>query len=208
MGPEASRFETAFTSMSFNTTSAAWPAPPRHCDFRFGRETPAAPSADAATGDSTAWSVEWVLKRNCSIAPRQLLWFYASLCVLLLGIASMFWLRGATMVMPFAWLELLVLGAAMLLYARHAADSERIALRGDELTVEHASGRRIERVAFQPAWVRVEPEHGDRSLIEISGQGRRIAIGRFVRPELRQQLADELRWALRRWQHRAERAAT
>jgi len=48
--------------------------------------------------------------------------------------------------------------------------------------------------------VRVEPELGDRSLIELSGQGRRIAVGRFVRPELRRQLADELRWALRRWQ--------
>jgi uncharacterized membrane protein len=44
----------------------------------------------------------------------------------------------------------------------------------------------------------VEPEHGDGSLIELSGQGQRIVVGRFVRPELRRQLADELRWALRR----------
>lgn len=188
--------------MSTTTPPTAWREPPSARDFRFGRETPATDS----TGP-TPWAVEWVLKRNCSMAPRQLLWFYASLCVLLLGIASMFWIQGATMVMPFAWLELLLLGAAMLLYARHAADSESIALRGDELTVEHASGRRIERVAFQPAWVRVEPEHGDRSLIELSGQGRRIVVGRFVRPELRLQLAGELRWALRRWRQRADRAA-
>ncbi len=192
--------------MSTSTTHTAWRAPPNARHFRFGRETPATP-ADAASADGTPWAVEWVLKRNCSMAPRQMLWVYASLCVLLLGIAGMFWLRGATMVMPFASLELLVLGAAILLYARHAADSERIALCGDELTVEHASGRRIERVAFQPAWVRVEPEHGDRSLIELSGQGRRIVIGRFVRPELRLQLADELRWALRRWQQRAPAAS-
>ncbi len=137
------------------------------------------------------------------MAPRQMLWFYVLLCALSLGTAGMFWLQGGRQVVPLAWLELLAVGAAMLLYARHASDSESIELRGDELTVEHASGRRIERVSFQPSWVRVEPRHGDRSLIELSGQGRRIAVGRFVRPELRHQLAEELRWALRRWQQRA-----
>jgi len=194
--------------MSTSTTSTAWRAPPQHGAFRFGRETPAGRPAEPGAAEPAQWSVEWVLRRNCSLAPRQMLWFYASLCVLSLGIGGMFWLQGAPMVVPFAGLELLAMGAAMLLYARHAADSERIALRGNELTVEHASGSRIERVAFQPAWVRVEPKHGDRSLIELSGQGRRIAVGRFVRPELRSQLAEELRWALRRWQQRAGRAAT
>ena len=98
------------------------------------------------------------------------------------------------------------MGAALLVYARHAADSERIRASPGRLTVEHVLGRRVERVEFLPAWVRVEPEHGDRSLIELSGQGRRIAVGRFVRPELRRQLAEELRWALRRWQWMAAQA--
>ena len=71
-------------------------------------------------------------------------------------------------------------------------------LQPGRLTVEHVAGRWVERVEFVPAWVRVEPKHGDGSLIELSGQGQRISIGRFVRPELRRQLADELRWALRR----------
>ena len=102
--------------------------------------------------------------------------------------------------MPFAWAELAALAVALLVYARHAADSESIRLQPGRLTVEHACGRHVNRVEFAPAWVRVEPEHGDRSLIELSGQGQRISVGRFVRPELRRQLADELRWALRRWQ--------
>ena len=49
-----------------------------------------------------------------------------------------------------------------------------------------------------PTWVRVEPADRDGSLIELSGEGRHIAVGRFVRPELRPALADELRAALRR----------
>ena len=69
-----------------------------------------------------------------------------------------------------------------------------------ELRVHPPSGKRDQ--PFAPAFVRVEPRSGDRSLIELSGQGRRITVGRYVRPELRRQLADELRWALRRWQGR------
>jgi uncharacterized membrane protein len=156
--------------------------------FRFGQ---------ASSGAGGEWSVEWKLKRNCSLAPRQLFGLYAVLCALSLAIASFFWWVGARMVMPFAWLELLGVGVALLAYARHAADGEAIALRDDRLTVEHASGNRRERVEFQPWWVRVEPETGDGSLVELSGQGRRIAVGRYVRPELRRQLADELRMALR-----------
>lgn len=145
-------------------------------------------------------SIEWELKRNCSLAPRQLLAFYLALCAVSLGIASVFWWQGASLVMPFAWAELLAVGAAMWVYARHAGDRESIALKSDRLTVVHANGSQVVRVEFLPAWVRVEPEHGDHSLIELSGQGRQISVGRYVRPDQRRQLADELRWALRRWQ--------
>lgn len=185
--------------MSTTTTFTAWRASPSHRGLRFGRET-------GAGEDAQPWSVDWVLRRNVSLAPRQVLWFLASLCLLSLGIGVAFWRQGAPFVLPFAGLELLAVFAALQVHARHAGDNERIALREEGLTVEHACGRRVDRVDFQPAWVRVEPLHGDRSLIELSGQGRRIAVGRFVRPELRLQLADELRWALRRWQQRAGRA--
>jgi uncharacterized membrane protein len=153
--------------------------------------------AASGTGDQ---SVQWLLRRNCSTTPRQMMAFYASLCVLSLGIGLFFWLQGATLVMPFASLEVLAVGAALLVYARHATDSESIRLQPGRLTVERACGGHVERVEFAPAWVRVEPEHGDRSLIELSGQGRHISVGRYTRPELRRQLAEELRWALRRWQ--------
>src|SRR5262245_4505773 len=130
--------------------------------MRFGHES---------SGAADEWSIEWKLRRNCSLAPRQLLGWYSSLCALSLAVASFSWWRGAGMVMPFAWLELLAVGAAMLVYARHAADHESIALRGDRLTVELASGNSVERVEFQPQWVRVGREEGGGSLVELSGQG-------------------------------------
>jgi uncharacterized membrane protein len=159
--------------------------------FRFGRVSV------PPTQGSREWSVQWQLRRNCSMAPTQLLAIYALLCVVSIGIAAVCWSQGATLVAPFASAELLAVGAAIWVYAQHAADSECIRLNPGRLVVEHANGRHTERVEFQPDWVRVEPEHGDGSLIELSGRGQRIAVGRFLRPELRRQLADELRWALR-----------
>jgi uncharacterized membrane protein len=160
--------------------------------------------AEAGAGDH---SLQWLLKRNCSATPRQMMGFYSSLCLVSLAIGGFFWIQGARLVMPFASLEILAVGAALLVYSRHATDRERIRLRPGRLTVEHVFGRRVERAEFAPAWVRIEPEHGERSLIELSGQGQRITVGRYVRPELRRQLAEELRWALRRWQWTAPQTA-
>ena len=144
-------------------------------------------------------NIVWFLRRNCSVTPAQLGWFYASLCAVSLGIAVLFWLQGATLILPFAWLELGAIGVAFLLYARHAADGERISLQGRRLVVELESGGHVQRAEFDPSWVRVEPRTGDRSLIEVSGRGRSVSVGRYVRPELRPLLAQELRSALREW---------
>ncbi len=142
-------------------------------------------------------SIQWALKRNCSVTPVQLGWFYASLCVISLGIASFLWLQGATMVLPFAWLELAAVGAAFVVYARHATDGERISLQGPRLVVELENAGRLQRAEFHRDWVRVEPRSDDHSLIEVSGRGRTVRVGRFVRPELRPALAQEIRRALR-----------
>jgi len=142
--------------------------------------------------------VQWELRRNCSLTPQQMLGFYLGLSSVSLGIASVFWWLGARLVMPFAWLEVLAVGAALLVHARHVTDRESIRLQGGVLTVEHACGRHTDRVEFRPEVVRVEPAHGDGSLIELCERGRKVRVGRFVRPELRRQLADEMRWVLRR----------
>jgi uncharacterized membrane protein len=142
-------------------------------------------------------AIHWRLRRNCSVTPAQLGWFYLSLCALSLGIGVFFWLQGATLVLAFAGLELALVGLAFLAYARHATDGELISLQGASLVVECESAGRRERAEFARQWVRVEPKSGDHSLIELSGQGRSIEVGRFVRPELRQDLAREIRKALR-----------
>jgi uncharacterized membrane protein len=142
-------------------------------------------------------NIHWFLKRNCSVTPAQLGWLYASLCVVSLGTAAVFWFQGAVLILPFAWVELAAVGAAFLAYARHATDGETISLRGRQLVVEVENAGRLERAEFNRDWVRVEPLAGDRSLIELSGQGQRVNVGRYLRPELRPVLAQEIRRALR-----------
>nr|WP_233168461.1 DUF2244 domain-containing protein [Xylophilus sp. ASV27] len=137
------------------------------------------------------------MRRNCSFKPSQLGWIYLSLCLVSLGIASFFWVNGARLVMPFAWLELVAVGVAFLVYARHATDGEHISLQGSCLVVERETGGRLERAEFRREWVRIEPKVGDGSLIQVSMQGRSMEVGRFVRPELRPALASEIRMALR-----------
>ncbi len=149
------------------------------------------------TGDAEAPALQWSIRRNCSLTPAQLLRFYLGMSVVSLGIASLFWFMGAHLVMPFAWLELMLLGGALLVYARHASDGEKITLRGSVLVVEREHGGQTERTEFAREWVRVEPSSGDGSLIEVSGQGRRVVVGRLLRPELRPALARELRLEVR-----------
>lgn len=157
--------------------------------FRFATFSP--------LGDGQSQAVQWLIRRNCSVTPAQLIRLYVSLCVVSLGIATLFWIQGARMIMPFAWLELLAVGAAFLVYARHARDGEKITLAGPRLVVELENGGRTERAEFSREWVRVEPRGGDGSLIEVSGQGRCVVVGRHLRPELRPALAREIRYALR-----------
>lgn len=142
-------------------------------------------------------AIQWLLRRNCSVTPVQFAYLYASLCIVSLGIAGFFWSQGVRMVMPFALLELAAVGVAFWVYVRHATDGERIVLQGGHLVVELESAGRLERAEFNREWVRVEPKSGDGSLIEVSGQGRSVRVGRYVRPELRPALAREIRYALR-----------
>ena len=142
-------------------------------------------------------SVNWRLRRNCSVTPLQLLVVYLMLCGLSLTIGVLFWFQGAPFVIGFTGLELLVVGWAFVVYARHATDGEWISLQGASLVVERETAGRRERAEFERQWVRVEPKAGEHSLIELSGRGRKMEVGRFVRPELRQALAGEIRQALR-----------
>ncbi len=136
----------------------------------------------------------WLFKRNCSISPRQLLGFFVSLALVSSLVALMCWEGGATLVPPFTLAELLAFGSALYVYARHAADRERVTVSARSLIVEWENAGRTERAEFNPRWARIVVN--EKGMVEISGAGKLALMGRYTRPDRREKLARDLRRAL------------
>lgn len=198
--------------MSITFAPGPWPRP--HAvrsvgPWVFGRELRLAaggPGAEGADGADAPSALQWQLRRNCSITPGQLGAAYLSLCLFSLCIGVFFYTQGAPVVLVFTGLELLLVGVAMIVFARHAGDRETLTLVGRSLQVEQCVGSRVECTQFAADWLHVEPAGGQGSLVQLSGKGQRVRVGRFLRPELRGAFARELRHALRRAPARVDTA--
>jgi len=140
----------------------------------------------------------WILKRNCSLTPRQSAAAYLLLCTGSFGIALFFLLQGFWIVLAFAVLEMAAVGWALLHYARHALDVERIALTDRSLVVERVDAGRRSQFRLDPGRTRVDPPlPRKRKLILLEAPGTCIEVGSYVSEPVRQQVAQELARAMR-----------
>ena len=138
----------------------------------------------------------WLLRRNCALTPRQVGVFYLSLVVVSAVIAAGFAINGAWTVLPFSCVELVAVGIALVLYARHAADHERVCLFERGLVVETVDGQARTTTTLDRYWARVAVEAGARSVVVVTERGKRVVLGRFVGEHERKRFAQELRCAL------------
>ena len=140
-----------------------------------------------------------LLKRNCSISPGGMLRVFALLALTSLCIATGFALAGAWLILPFAGLEVLALGAAFIVNARHATDFERIEVSADRLTVEIAEADRLARYMVHPrvAKLRLEKDEGYGARVLLRTPGRDVEVGRHLDAEARVEFAAELTKKLR-----------
>ncbi|MGQ0544137.1 MAG: DUF2244 domain-containing protein [Betaproteobacteria bacterium] len=134
------------------------------------------------------------LKRNCSNSPAGFACACAAAAGAALAIGAGFALAGAWLVLPFAGLEALLLGAAFVAYARRAADYERIELASGRLTVEVAEAERSRRHELDPRRLRVCLEAGR---VVLRGTEEELEVGRNLDAEARVRLAAELARRLR-----------
>lgn len=139
---------------------------------------------------------QWLFRRNCALTPRQLAAWFATLGGASMGIAALFAAQGAWLVLPFACVESVALGVAFVVYARHAADYERILLGPRRLVIERSVGCAFDRIECEPAWVRVEYAGTRRTPVRLVAAGRQWEVGRFVPEEQRKELARQLRESL------------
>ncbi len=145
----------------------------------------------------------WLMKRNCSFTPQQVGLFYLSMCIFSSLIAGYFYSIGAWMVVPFAVVELTVLGLALLIYARHATDYEKISIHDGVMDIEVLDGRRLIQKQWPLLWLRIgNPELSkgpnkdpQKSLVKIEYGNDFIYLGLYTFPEKRQELANKIRYA-------------
>lgn len=140
-----------------------------------------------------------LLKPHRSLSPRGFL-----IVMLLLGSVSfvagiVFMIAGAWPVFGFFGLDVFLVYIAFRANYRSAHHSERVALTLDKLIVERVNiYGNSSAISFEPTWLRVEmddPPAHDSPLV-LASHGRRLAIGGFLSPEERAQLADDLREGL------------
>lgn len=147
------------------------------------------------------------LRPHRSLTRRGLALVLAIAAVPSFGLGVVFLSLGAWPVTGFLGLDVALLYLAFRLNNRAARESERVRLSETELTVDrHAVDGKAEHWSFQPNWLRVDvddPPRPDSKLL-LSTHGRSLAIGQFLPPAERVEVADALRLALRRW--RAPRA--
>src|SRR4051794_37062627 len=95
----------------------------------------------------------YTARRNNSLSSSGRLLVFGFILVVSLGISSAFaLLLGAWPIMPFAGLEMAVLYCAFRYMDRHAADFERITIRGGSVDIEVREGPQLKRMELSRYW--------------------------------------------------------
>ena len=134
---------------------------------------------------------------NCSLTPRQARAFFLFTCAAAFSLAGTFALLGFWPILPFAGLEMAVLGLALRLSLGRRRQRQVILLSDDEVRIQSRGirGSRSEvvfprhwaQVKLRPAIVRSHP-----SRLTIESMGRVCEVGPFLTEEDRRGLAGRL----------------
>lgn len=131
---------------------------------------------------------------------------YAVIVIVCLGIGIVFALHGFWPVLPFAGLEILVLGIAFYLCLARSQAREVVSVNAGVVTVEKGRHLPEEHWECPRAWARICLELPQiawyPSRLAIGYQGREVRLGEFLNEEERRALAAELQQVIhqRDWQ--------
>lgn len=150
------------------------------------------------TGGQAAGEFTLVMRRINSFRPRECVWAFGFLALFSLVVATVFAALGAWLILPFAGIEAMALYLAFAWVQRHAEDVERLAIRGDEVTLAVQEGGDTREYAFNRVWARLVVE-GDlrETRLALRSHGRQVEVGRYLDTGGRLALARELKLRLR-----------
>ncbi|WP_165390830.1 DUF2244 domain-containing protein [Pseudoduganella lutea] len=136
---------------------------------------------------------EWLVRRNCSLTPRQTTVAWAALLCLSLAIGLFFTWQGAWYVLVFSAVEMTAVTAAFIVYSRHATDSDRIVYEDHVLYVQKVRGGHTSTISLDPTWLRIVAPQRRRDPILLIARGITVDVGTWLPEEPRRALARELR---------------
>lgn len=137
------------------------------------------------------------LSPNCSLTNRQAVQFFAITCAAAFGFALLLALKGFWPVLPFAGLEMAVLGIALKLSLGRRRQHQTILVTEDEVRIltRGIRGCRSE-VVFPRHWAQVKLRaaivRSHPSRLTIESMGRACEVGQFLTEEDRFGLAGRL----------------
>lgn len=140
-----------------------------------------------------------VLTPHRSLSPRGFVILMSAVCAVSFGAGLAFFLAGAWPVVGFFGLDVLLIYLAFRLSYRSGRCYETVSLTRAALTVSRVDPRgRSRSWRFQPTWLQVvmDDPPGYQSQLTLRSHGQSLAIGAFLAPEERRDLAKALRRAL------------
>jgi uncharacterized membrane protein len=132
---------------------------------------------------------------NCSLTPRQALGFFMSLFIVSFAIAGYFAARGLWPVLPFAGLEMAVLGWALGSSLKRRGYEQTITVTAGEVRIVTRDERGVRTAAFPRHWARVRLIRGGGwlpSRLVIESQGRACELGGLLTETERRRLHAQL----------------
>lgn len=139
----------------------------------------------------------FVIRPNASMTWREAALIYAAFSTVTLTVAVGFAWIGLIWILPFAGLELALLGGAFYACLRRGERVEVLTIDADSVRVERGLKHCEERHRFQRGWTRVTLEAGAHhwypSRLLLGAHGRSVEVGGFLRDDEREALASELR---------------
>jgi uncharacterized membrane protein len=137
-----------------------------------------------------------VIAPNCSLSVRGAMLFFLSLCAPCVGVAGVLAFLGFWPVLPFAGLEMLLLGVVLRMSLQRRHHRQTILVSESDVAVESTTGKVRSEVVFPRHWAQVKLRRSTSRLhpsrLVIESHGRQCAVGDFLTEEERRGLARKL----------------
>jgi uncharacterized membrane protein len=134
---------------------------------------------------------------HCSLTPRGAWLFFGSLCLTSFSLAGFVALQGFWPVLPFAGLEMLLLGWALMVSMQRRHHRQIITVTSDSVEIEERLRQDAHCVVFPRHWAQVRIRAGHSPLhpsrLTIESHGRRCEVGSFLNEQERSGLASRLK---------------